>query len=274
MAHATGSVEDMILRDRWTPEQRLLAFRAMCRAVQRIHGRGIVHRDLKPGNFLVLASGAVQLSDFGTARRLVDGERALLAEYGAPVGDRRYSAPEAIVGLHDLDPHIHFRADIFALGAILFELFAGVPLFQVAINPSTLDDLRLHLQQVGAGHRLRIYHGLLGDLAAAYALPSVVDGGAPVPVVLRASLDRLYQALAAWDYRRRPYASPREPGEGGQADGGRTGPLSPHAWATIFNQVNACLLRLRHETARARLAARTLARRRSTSAAREKGEQG
>lgn len=76
-----------ILRSRtWSPTEKLLAFKQMCKAVQRIHLAGIVHRDIKPSNFLVMDDGAVKLSDFGTAR-LIDGtEPPLLANYRAARG--------------------------------------------------------------------------------------------------------------------------------------------------------------------------------------------
>lgn len=273
MELAQESVEDAILRESWGPVQTLRAFRVMCRAVQRIHRQSVVHRDLKPGNFLIKHDGTVCLSDFGTARSLDEAEPALLQTYLWPAGDKRYSAPEVLIGLHDVDPHLQYQADIYSLGAILFELFTGVPLFHVAINPTTIDDLRAHMQAIRAQDRLRIYQSILGSLAAANALPSVADGGAPVPPSLRDRIDRLYRGLAAWDFRRRPYPGLHERGQRGAtwASPG-VGPLSPHAWATIFNAINAMLLVYKNEQRQAVRRALN-ARRRQARSRRQGGEQ-
>lgn len=253
MELARESVEDAVIRDAWGPEQLLRAFRAMCRAMQRIHVRNIVHRDLKPGNFLIKHDGTVCLSDFGTARRLGEADLALPQTYSYPVGDMRYCAPELLVGLHDVHPLIQFRADIYSLGAILFELFSGVPLSQVAVNLTTINDLREHLRAIRSKDRLRIYQNILGSLAAANALPSVADGGVAVPTVLRDRIDRLYRGLAAWDYRRRPYTGIQDLGRvvpGGSLAG--SGPLSPQAWSTIFNNIDATILVYTNERTRVR----------------------
>ena len=272
MELAFGSVEEAILRDAWEPEHMLLTFRAMCRAVQRIHCLEIVHRDLKPGNFLVKGDGSVCLSDFGTARKLNETERPLSAVYSWPVGDMRYSAPEVLVGLHDVDPQIQYRADIYALGAILFELFAGVPLSQVAMNPATMNDLRAHIQAIPAKDRLRIYQGILGSLAAANALPSVAAGGASVPPVLRVHIDRLYRGLAAWDFRRRPYADISHLGQLGRNASWGIGPLSPHEWNAIFAAINGCILVYRNDQRQSAWAA-SKDRRRQACSNRHGGDQ-
>src|SRR5581483_1218444 len=95
-------------------------------ALAAIHARGIVHRDLKPSNVFVTRHG-VKLLDFGLARPEVD--RTLdpaigLTRSGVVLGTPRYMAPEQITG----DP-IDARTDLFAAGAILFELLAGRPAF-------------------------------------------------------------------------------------------------------------------------------------------------
>src|SRR5262249_17401236 len=107
----------------------LLYFRAMCRAVRRIHNAQIAHRDIKPPNFLVVSDGNLKLSDFGTARLLDGTTPGLLADYAQfPPGDLGYAAPEMLASLHDDDPRIALGADIFSLGSCLFEMYAGIPL--------------------------------------------------------------------------------------------------------------------------------------------------
>jgi eukaryotic-like serine/threonine-protein kinase len=95
-------------------------------ALSALHARGIVHRDLKPSNVFLTPNG-VKLLDFGLARP--EAEPALasvtgLTQTGMMMGTPRYMAPEQVTG----DP-IDARADLFAAGAIMFEMAAGRPAF-------------------------------------------------------------------------------------------------------------------------------------------------
>jgi len=95
----------------------------ICAAVQHGHERGVLHRDLKPSNVLVDASGAVKVIDFGIARMLGEqGTRATLA--GELVGTLTSMSPEQLDG--DLDA-VDVRADVFAMGALLYEMLSGAP---------------------------------------------------------------------------------------------------------------------------------------------------
>ena len=98
-------------------------------ALEALHARGIVHRDLKPSN-VFLTSHGVKLLDFGLARPSdADDSRSPapateLTGTGMVLGTPRYMAPEQVTG-EPLDA----RSDLFALGAILFEMLAGRPAF-------------------------------------------------------------------------------------------------------------------------------------------------
>ena len=95
-------------------------------ALSALHARGIVHRDLKPSNVFITTHG-VKLLDFGLARPEVDvtlDAGADLTMPGMVMGTPRYMAPEQISG-----DAVDGRSDLFAAGAILFEMLAGRPAF-------------------------------------------------------------------------------------------------------------------------------------------------
>jgi tetratricopeptide (TPR) repeat protein len=95
----------------------------VARALDHIHRRGLVHRDLKSANVLVLPDGRVKILDFGTTR-LVDGLEAI-TKPGEFLGTLHYAAPEQVRG-KDLDG----RADLYALGTLMYRLLSGVLPFQ------------------------------------------------------------------------------------------------------------------------------------------------
>ncbi len=102
-------------------------------AVHAAHQVGIVHRDLKPANVLLTADGTPKISDFGLARRL-DGE-AGLTRTGTAVGTPSYMAPEQAQGKTDT---VGPATDIYALGAILYELLTGRPPFRAETGAETV----------------------------------------------------------------------------------------------------------------------------------------
>ena len=98
----------------------------MLAALSALHARGIVHRDLKPSNVFLTPHG-VKLLDFGLARPAPEPAQVTmqdLTRVGAVMGTPRYMAPEQVVG-----ETISTRTDLFAAGAILFEMLAGRPAF-------------------------------------------------------------------------------------------------------------------------------------------------
>ncbi|MCK6501840.1 protein kinase [Myxococcota bacterium] len=110
---------------------------SLLRTLARVHEAGVVHRDVKPGNVLVTADGQAVLLDFGLARG--DAVGPTITRTGAVMGTPRYLAPEQLVG-ERAGP----RADLYAVGVMLYEALAGCP-------PHEADDLeglwRLRLRE-------------------------------------------------------------------------------------------------------------------------------
>lgn len=122
-------------RKRYTPRRLLTAFVSACHAIELAHARGLLHRDLKPGNLMLGDHGEVYVLDWGLAKILDAPELPVstpslppdlggaLTEAGQYLGTPGYLAPEQARG-EPLDA----RADVFALGATLFEILTGRPL--------------------------------------------------------------------------------------------------------------------------------------------------
>jgi WD40 repeat protein len=104
-------------------------------AMHYAHQRGIVHRDLKPANILMTADGLPKISDFGLAKKLEN--EAGHTTTGSIMGTPSYMAPEQAAGkTNEIGP----PADIYALGAILYEMLVGRPPFR---GTTVLDTLQL-----------------------------------------------------------------------------------------------------------------------------------
>jgi serine/threonine-protein kinase len=106
---------------------------AVCQAIHYAHEQGIVHRDLKPSNVLIARHGQVQVTDFGLAKRVEGGDQ--LTRSGDIMGTPSYMPPEQAAGNRGaLGP----ASDVYALGAILYELLTGRPPFQAATRFDTI----------------------------------------------------------------------------------------------------------------------------------------
>jgi serine/threonine-protein kinase len=102
----------------------------LARAVHFAHENWIIHRDLKPGNVLLSSDGTLKIADFGLAGRLGASEGATVTLDGARLGTPSYMAPEQALGQVGTPGSRCPGADIYGLGAILYEMLTGRPPFR------------------------------------------------------------------------------------------------------------------------------------------------
>jgi serine/threonine protein kinase len=130
------SLDLLLQRRRLTMEQVDVIARGVLAGVSAAHSAGLVHRDLKPGNVLLEVSGrrmVPKITDFGLAKILaVDNEDGGSTRSGASMGTPAYMAPEQIRDAKNVDQ----RADLFSLGALLYEMVTGTRAF---VGKDTLE---------------------------------------------------------------------------------------------------------------------------------------
>lgn len=106
----------------------------LCDALDYSHGQGIVHRDIKPANILIDAAGRVKVADFGLAK-ILDGDGQplpALTRTHSSMGTIQYMAPEQAAGA----THLDHRVDIYAIGAVMYEVLTGAVPAGVFDRPS------------------------------------------------------------------------------------------------------------------------------------------
>jgi serine/threonine protein kinase len=128
------SLEAVIAERRPAPERAARILCQLCDGLAYAHAKGILHRDIKPGNNLVGDDGTARIGDFGLARALTGG-RAVMQRSGKPLGTPGYAAPE----VYEVNRPLDLRSDIYALGALLYEMLTGqAPTDKDPVPPSVL----------------------------------------------------------------------------------------------------------------------------------------
>jgi WD40 repeat protein len=128
-----GSLEKKLDGTPLPPQQAAQLVETLARGVHAAHEHGIIHRDLKPANVLLSADGTPKITDFGLAKKLDEAVRQTAS--GAILGTPSYMAPEQAGGQ---SKEIGPAADVYALGAILYELLTGRPPFKAATSLDTV----------------------------------------------------------------------------------------------------------------------------------------
>lgn len=132
-----GSLKDRIKRHGPVPWPQAAAYASqIASALQHAHNHGIIHRDLKPSNLFFNDDGALVLGDFGIAR---DTYQADITAQGITVGTYAYMSPEQITA----DSRISFKADLYSLGCVLYEMLTGSPPF-IGANFAQVWDQHLN----------------------------------------------------------------------------------------------------------------------------------
>lgn len=191
--YAMPFVEGETLRSRLTREGRLpldealrLA-REIAEALEHAHARGVVHRDVKPENVL-LQDGHALVADFGIALALEHAGGERLTRTGLTLGTPQYMSPEQAAGERVLDA----RVDVYALGAVLFEMVAGEPPLGTGSRQLVLQRLLLERPATLASRRADVPPAI--DAAVQRALAKKpderFDSAAALAAALVASPDR------------------------------------------------------------------------------------
>lgn len=140
------SLDKIIEQKQLTQLEIVEICRQVLKALACVHAEGIVHRDIKPANILVDRQGWAKITDFGIATDMEQGETAMtaLTTVGATVGTFAYMAPEQIQKSYRIDG----RADIYAVGVMMYELLSGNhhP-FEKKITSDLVSLLYAHLNE-------------------------------------------------------------------------------------------------------------------------------
>ncbi len=181
------------------PEKAVQIARQLCAGLAAAHDQGVLHRDLKPANVMIDGRGRARIADFGLAT-LREGIPPQEAIAGTPA----YMAPEQLAGRE-----VTVRSDLYALGLVLYELFAGRPAFERAGSFAELRERRsgppptpsTHVEGLDPAIERAILRCLEPDPAlrpaSALAVSAALPGGDPLAAALAAGETPSPEVVAA-----------------------------------------------------------------------------
>jgi serine/threonine protein kinase len=184
------TVSDLLRRrGRLEPAEAVAQALQACSGLETAHEAGLVHRDIKPQNLLITPDGTLKIADFGIARSL-DGTK--LTQAGTVLGTAAYLAPEQAAG-----EQVTATADIYALGAVLYELLTGRPPYEAdslaelfakqtegsitplrelaPVAPARLEDAVMHALARAPEYRPESAAAFAAELAATPTVVPTVD---------------------------------------------------------------------------------------------------
>jgi serine/threonine protein kinase len=177
MEYVDGTNLRQILRDRkLSPEQGLKIVPQLCDALEYAHGEGVVHRDIKPENILLDRKGRVKIADFGLAKLVGADAPVNITMTNMVMGTPHYMAPEQVENPKGVD----HRADIYAIGVVLYEMLTGelpigrfeVPSKKVQVDVR-LDDVVLKALEKAPERRYQNASDVKDAVTKATAVTSV-----------------------------------------------------------------------------------------------------
>ncbi|MFO0850460.1 MAG: serine/threonine-protein kinase [Gemmataceae bacterium] len=132
-----GALDTHLRKHSLEPKDAARLMERVCRAMHYAHTKGVIHRDLKPANILLAPDKSPKITDFGLAKQQDDSEAH--TRTGAVMGTPNYMAPEQAEGK---TKHINHLADVYSLGATLYELMTGRPPFSGPSAVAVLAQVR------------------------------------------------------------------------------------------------------------------------------------
>ena len=209
MEFANSSIEDFIYNFQPPNSLTILkCFKQLLKAIFRVHKRGVCHRDLKPSNFLITSEG-VRISDFGTAKCMNGTMPDIRDNYFNPVGDIHYIAPENFFSFGIGDKYV-FLSDMFAMGAILFEMFTCNVLTSEIYsqkNFARINQFKNVLQLMEGNEKIQTFNGAIDSLSRSIKIPNIYSYSNNIPSCIRKQLNDIFKRLVHINPGKRLYNS-------------------------------------------------------------------